>query len=80
IKRLAEYPEMISKAAKFLEPHRVTTYLMDLASTFHSFYQKHRVVTEDRPLSLARLQLVDATRQVLKNALDLLKITAPQRM
>jgi arginyl-tRNA synthetase len=80
IKKLAEYPVVIRKAAEFLEPHRVTTYLMELASTFHSFYQKHRVVSENKALSRARLVLVDGTRVVLKNALDLLKITAPERM
>ncbi len=80
IKKLAEYPEIISKAAKFLEPHRVTNYLMELAGTFHSFYQKHRVVSEDAALTQARLKLVQGTKRILKNALDLLKITAPERM
>lgn len=80
IKKLAEYPGVISKAAQFLEPHRVTTYLMELAATFHSFYQKHRVVSEDRAISLARLKLVQATRLVLRNALELLKIAAPEKM
>lgn len=80
IKKIAEYPEVISKAAKFLEPHRLTTYLMELAGVFHSFYQKHRVVTDDRTLTLARLKLVLAVKQVLKNGLDLLKISAPERM
>lgn len=80
IKKSAEYPDVISKAAELLEPHRVTTYLMELASTFHSFYQKHRVVSENKALSLARLVLVEGTRVVVKNALDLLKITAPERM
>ena len=80
IKKLAEYPEVISKAAELLEPHRLTTYLMELASTFHSFYQKHRVVSDDKTLSQARLVLVDGTRIVIKNALDVLKISAPERM
>ncbi|MFQ5627679.1 MAG: arginine--tRNA ligase, partial [bacterium] len=75
IKKLAEYPEVISKAAELLEPHRLTTYLMELAGSFHSFYQKHRVVSDDKELSQARLVLVDGTRIVVKNALDLLKIT-----
>lgn len=80
IKKLAEYPEVISRAASLLEPHRLTTYLLELAATFHSFYQRHRVVSEDRELSQARLLLVAATKLVINNALALLKITAPERM
>ncbi len=80
IKKLAEFPEVVSKAAKFLEPHRLTNYLTELAGTFHSFYHKHRVVTEDAALTRARLALVRGTQQVLKNALGLLKIEAPERM
>ena len=80
IKKLAEYPNVIGSAARLLEPHQVTTYLIDLAGVFHSFYHVHRVVTEDRPLTLARLKLVEAFRSVLKNALDLMRITAPERM
>jgi len=80
IKKLIEFPEVISKAARFLEPHRLTSYLMDLAATFHRFYQVHRVVSEDRPLSEARLLLTEATRIVLANGLRLLGISAPERM
>jgi len=80
IKKLADYPNVISSAARLLEPHQITTYLMELAGVFHSFYHVHRVVTDDRPLTLARLKLVEAFRLVLKNALDLMRITAPERM
>lgn len=80
IKKLGEYPDVLQKAALLLEPHRITTYLMELASTFHSFYQNNRVVSDDKALSQARLILVDGTRVVIKNALDLLKISAPERM
>lgn len=80
IKKLLEFPEVISRAAEFLEPHRIPNYLKDLAAAFHRFYHHHRVVTEDTDLTKARLILVECTRIVLANALNLLGITAPQRM
>jgi arginyl-tRNA synthetase len=80
IKKLAEFPEVISKAAQFLEPNRLTTYLQEMAATFHKFYHEHRVVSDDRKLTSARLRLVEATRIVLANALRLLNISAPEKM
>ena len=80
MRKLGEYPEIIRRIAELMEPHHLTTYLIELASTFHSFYQKHRVISDDRSLSRARLVLVEATRTVIHNALGLLKITAPERM
>lgn len=80
IRKLLQYPEIISKAAEFWEPHRLTNYLQELAAIFHHFYQKHRVVTEDVPLSKARLLLCKATQIVFANGLKILGITAPERM
>ncbi len=80
IRKLGDYPEIIRRCAELMEPHHLTTYLIELAGTFHSFYQKHRVISEDAALSRARLVLVEATRTVIKNALGLLKISAPERM
>ncbi len=80
IKQLAQYPEMIRGAAEALEPHRITFYLQALAGMLHSYYFKCRVVTEDRAQTHARLVLIAAVRIVLKNGLDLLGITAPERM
>jgi len=80
IKKLLEYPEVITKAAKYLEPHRVPNYLQELAATFHRFYHYHRVVTEDVELTRARLILVECTRIVLANGLQMLGISAPERM
>ena len=62
------------------EPHRVTAYAQELATVFHRFYHENRVVTEDVPLSLARLMLAKATRQVLANSFSLLGISAPENM
>jgi len=80
IQKLLHYPEVISKSAQFWEPHRLTNYLQELAATFHRFYHFHRVVTDDIPLSKARLVLCKATQIVFANALKILGITAPERM
>jgi len=80
IAALIEYPEVLAKAAERLEPYRVATYAMRLAADFHSYYHKHRVMTDDPAVSRARLLLVRATRQVLANALGVLGVSAPERM
>jgi arginyl-tRNA synthetase len=80
IKKLAEFPEAVSKAAQFLEPNRITLFLQELAAAFHHFYHEHRVVSEDAELTQARLRLVEGMRIVLANALSLLNITAPEKM
>lgn len=80
IKGLADFDETVFWSAINLEPHRLTTYVIDLAGRFHRFYHHHRVITGDRPLSEARLFLVWATRTVLRGALSLLGISAPDSM
>ncbi|MDY6861777.1 MAG: arginine--tRNA ligase, partial [Thermodesulfobacteriota bacterium] len=86
IKKLSFYPQLISNSARALEPHRVTGYLQELVSLFHNYYHqgkvsgKKRVVTEDKTLSLARLYLVDAMRIVIRNALNILGVNAPEKM
>jgi arginyl-tRNA synthetase len=80
IKRLAEYPDEIRISAQTLEPSRLTRYVMDVAGLFHSFYNACRVRGEEENLVKARIVLVDSTRIVIKNVLELLKISAPERM
>ncbi len=80
IKLLTRYPEMVEGSARSLEPHRFTFYLSELASVFHSYYNKHRVISEDAELSRARLFLAKSIGIVLKNALNLLGVTAPEKM
>lgn len=80
IKKLAEYPEEISLAAQTLEPSRLTHYVMDVASSFHSFYNACRVKGEEEDLLQARLFLVHCTKTVIKNVLDLIGIDAPEKM
>ncbi|MBP7914929.1 MAG: arginine--tRNA ligase [Vitreoscilla sp.] len=78
--KLADYPGMLSGAARELAPHDVAFYLRDLASAFHSYYAAERFLVDDAGLALARLSLLDATRQVLRNALSLLGVGAPESM
>jgi arginyl-tRNA synthetase len=80
IKLLTRYPEMVEGSARSLEPHRFTFYLSELASVFHSYYNKHRVISDDEELSRARLFLAKSIGIVLKNALTLLGVTAPEKM
>ena len=80
IKKLMDYPEVISKAAETLEPHRIPNYLHELSGYFHRFYHHNRVVTDDVPLTLARLALAFGARQVFQNGLDLLRISKPEKM
>jgi arginyl-tRNA synthetase len=77
---LNSFPELVEASAKTLEPHRLTFYANDLASAFHSYYNKNRVVSEDIKLSEARLFLVESIGTVLKNVLSLMGISAPERM
>jgi arginyl-tRNA synthetase len=80
IKAIARFPEVVEGAVRTLEPHRLTFYLNDLAATFHNYYNKHKVVSPDRELTEARLFLVKSIRTVLRNALKLLGVSAPEKM
>ena len=80
MRKLAEYPEEITLAAKTLEPSRITRYVMEVASSFHTFYNACRVKGEEEELMMARLMLVDCTRIVIKNVLELISISAPEKM
>lgn len=80
IKVITRFPELIEGATLALEPHRLTFYLNDLAAIFHSYYNKHKVISDDEKLSLARIFLVTSIRTVVKNALRLLGVSAPERM
>ncbi|MEK7769872.1 MAG: arginine--tRNA ligase [candidate division NC10 bacterium] len=80
IKRLLQYPELVAGAARAREPHRIAYYLSELAGIFHPYYKAHRILTEDRPLSLARLGLCAAVGQVVRSGLGLLGVSAPESM
>ena len=80
MKSLAAFPEEVRISAKTLEPSRLTRYVCELASSFHSFYNSCKVKGKDKELMEARMILVDSTRIVIKNVLNLLSIEAPEKM
>ncbi len=80
IRKLLLLPEMVEVVVQTLEPHHLTYYAQDLATTFHSFYKLCRVVSNDQALSKARLKLVEATKIVLARTLNLMGMTAPDKM
>jgi len=80
LKLLLKYPEDVAETAGALEPHRITTFLMRLAQSFHRFYTEHRVLTEDTDRAFTLMTLADAVRTVMKNGLNLIGVTAPERM
>lgn len=80
MQRLAEFPLLVTQAASELSPHLVAFWLRDCASDFHAWYNAERVLVDDSSLKLARLRLADATRQVIANGLELLGVSAPERM
>ncbi len=80
LRTLSRYPEVVASAAASLEPHQVAYYLRDLATDFHTYYNAHPFLASENDLRLARLGLIDATRQVIANGLDLLGVSAPESM
>jgi arginyl-tRNA synthetase len=77
---LSRYPEIVDAAAANLEPHLLAGWLRELANAFHTYYNSHQFLVDDAALRNARLSLVVATRQVLKNGLGLLGLSAPESM
>ena len=80
IRKMLQLPELVESIALSLEPHQLPYYAMDLATAFHDFYEKCRVVSDDEALSKARLKLVAAAKLVLARALGLIGVSAPERM
>ena len=80
IKLIDRFPELVEGSVKALEPHRIPFYINDLASLFHSYYNKHRVVSDDTKLTQARLFLIKSLGTVFGNALRLLGVSAPEKM
>ena len=80
LKKLSELPEEIKSAAISREPAKITRYVIDLASLFHTFYNSCRVKADDEELMYARLKLVDSVRIVIRGILKMLKIEAPEKM
>ena len=80
LKAMAAWPELVESAALGLEPHRVIFFMQDLAGQFHSYYNKHRIIGEDKELSRARLWLAEGIRIILRNGLTLIGVKAPDSM
>ncbi|MEJ5226500.1 arginine--tRNA ligase [Thermodesulfovibrio sp.] len=80
IKKVLQYPMIFELAVNFREPHRITFYLQELASLFHSYYHKHRVLSDDEKLSQTRLSLCRAIMIVLRHGLRMLGVKAPHKM
>ncbi|MBU0465955.1 MAG: arginine--tRNA ligase [Proteobacteria bacterium] len=80
IKILDAFKANVEKSAQTLHPHVIFTYLMSLASAFHGYYNRHKVITDNRELTLARLSLVLGVKKVIRNGLTLLGVNAPERM
>src|SRR5438309_39422 len=80
VRAVAGWPDVVETAVRDLEPHRIVFHALDLAGAFHRYYNRQRILTEDRASTHARLALVRAVRQVLRGALGLAGVTAPERM
>jgi arginyl-tRNA synthetase len=80
INALVDFPRVVAQAAEHLEPHRVAQYLLDTAGLVHGWYHKHHVLGQEAPLQVARLALARAAQVVLRNGLEVLGISAPDRM
>ncbi|HWP98390.1 MAG TPA: arginine--tRNA ligase [Syntrophomonadaceae bacterium] len=80
LRAIADFPEEVAVAARTVAPHRIARYVLDLAGLFHSYYNHHRVLNEDQSVQSARLLLLYVTRATIKNALDILGVSAPDQM
>ena len=80
LKQMGSFPTLIESSAMDLEPYRVIFYLMELAGLFHSYYNKHKVISDDGALSRSRLCLISGLRTVFGNGLKLVGLSAPEKM
>jgi len=80
MQRLGDYPDVLEAAAREFAPHQIAFYLRELAGEFHSYYNSDRILVPEAPTRLARLALIVAIRQVLRNGLGLLGVSAPEKM
>ena len=80
IKSLLTFPDLVSKSMDNMEPQLIANYLTEIASQFHHYYAKHKVINKDNDLTIARVVLVDVMRQVLYNGLNILGVSTPEKM
>lgn len=80
IKKILELPDLIADISHDFQVQRLPFYAIEIADSFHKFYEKHQVISDDENLTAARLALISATAQVLKNTLSLMGVSAPEKM
>ncbi|MGC9016635.1 MAG: arginine--tRNA ligase [Caldimicrobium sp.] len=80
LKKLSEFSDVVEMSALGLSPYKIVYYLLDLAASFHEYYNKYKIISEDKELSFARLALSEGCRIVIKNGLDLLGVNSPEKM
>lgn len=80
LRKIADFPQEIAAAARSMTPQRIARYVLDLAGLFHSFYNHHRVLSENSTLQDARLLLLETIRITIKNGLNIIGVSAPDQM
>ena len=80
IQAVLAFPEVVEKSARAMEVHRIPHFLLDMVSRFHGYYSRHRVISDDKALTLARLFLLDSIRITIRNGFELMGILAPEKM
>jgi arginyl-tRNA synthetase len=80
IRTMIQLDDVLEDSVKELEPHRLVFFLLELAGEFHRYYNRHRVISEDRALSFARLLLVENIQKTIRRGLDILGVEAPLKM
>jgi len=80
IRRMVQFNDVLEESVRELEPHRMIFYLLELAGEFHRYYNRHRVISDNRELSQARLLLVVSAQKTIRRGLEILGVTAPLRM
>lgn len=80
LKFLLHFPELVYRSAIFCEPHRITQFLIDLVGMFHSYYNKHRIISDNINLTLARINLIKGIKIIIQTGLNLMNISIPEKM
>ena len=80
IRNLIQFPNLVEEVAQSLEVNAFCNYALETATLFHKFYETHRVISEDKNVTKSRLALLKATQITLKNTLDLLGVSSPEKM
>jgi arginyl-tRNA synthetase len=80
IRRMIQFNDVLEDSVRELEPHRIVFYLLELAGEFHRYYNRYRVISDDRGLSQARLLLVQNVQRTIRRGLEILGVEAPMKM